>query len=62
MSCISGFTLEGWKCRNNTGTQFTFVFSVAPDVILGDIDQLACKIVEVLKGLNITNSTDCDQA
>ena len=61
-SCVAGFTRFGWKCRNNTGTSFTFVLSIAPSVFLGDIDNFVCRILEVLNGFNVTNLTDCDQA
>ena len=35
---------------------------MAPSVILNDIDVLACRIIEILKGVNVTNATNCDQA
>ena len=60
-SCVAGFTRMGWKCRNNTGTQFRLVFSALPSTILADIDNIACGIIAALNAYNVTNAS-CDQS
>lgn len=62
-SCVSGFTQQGWHCRNNSYVGFTIVINTTPDTILGDIDNVICKLLAMLQGTDPTAATsDCDKS
>jgi len=53
-SCETGFTKQGWKCRNNTYVGFTIVLGDTPANILASIDSIVTALLTILKE-NSTN-------
>jgi hypothetical protein len=63
LSCVSGFTRDRWKCKNNTGTTFTLTISQVPADVMNVIDTLLCKLLYMLEGKDPSTATaDCDKS
>jgi hypothetical protein len=54
-SCLSGYTLTGWKCQNNTYVNFKIILLDSPENILGNVDSVTTGILSAC-GLNTSNT------
>lgn len=52
MSCIDGFSLQGWKCVSNKNVSFSITLNANPTQISTDIDNI---INSIIKLLNLTD-------
>jgi hypothetical protein len=48
---VTGFTKNGWRCRNNTYVSFTINLGDSPENILSNIDAIVVALLKIL-GLN----------
>ena len=62
-SCITGFTKDGWKCKNNTYIEFRIVITATVDVVMGDIDNIVCMIYAAMTKQDPTTiGSTCDKS
>ena len=62
-TCVSGFTLDRWNCKNNSYIQYQFVITSLIDVVMADIDNIVCMIYAVMNGQDpLFAGSNCDKA